>query len=325
LLKRRDWGLAGLIVFPFAIAAWLYIVITPAVMYACHSFPKLSPRNSYPAQSDQVAGVAYCDALLYCYEEGMADNWMVNDRLAPTIFLDNPQNFQLGMLEGMRQALRVLRESLSRQRSTDAIDEDADTAFSSFNFDPNSWLLPRTEAEYRKGMSALRNYRERLIAGKAGFYPRADNLSRFLLDMNSVAGGANNRLLNCIPDQRMRLSEETAGDPATSGEQKVDVRVPWSTVDDHFYYARGVAFVYRETLAAVNHDFREILEQRNADEFSTAIVNDFISGTQFNPVYVANGRFESLWANHPYKLLGLLSQVRERTRSLRSMVTLNDD
>ena len=39
-------------------------------------------------------------------------------------------------------------------------------------------------------------------------------------------------------------------------------------------------------------------------------------------LYVANGSFGSMWANHPYQLLGLLSQSRERARSLNSMLTV---
>ncbi len=333
LVRRAEWGIPGVVAFGLALLLWCYVIATPIVMVWCNSFPEFSSSRvpqvsvageTVAAPKVQADGVAYCDAILHVYDVAMRDNWLVNDRLAPTIFLDNRPSFQEGVLESLRYAVRVLRDSLSRQRSTDSIDEDIETAFARLNISSRAWMFPRAEAEYARGMKALRSYRDRLQAGKASFHPRADNLSEFLQQMNSLVGGANTRLLNCIPDSRARISEETAGDPTSSGENLVRTKVPWIEVDNAFFYSRGVAYVYRELMVAVNYDFREILEQRNADEFSHSIVVDFLNDTQIDPIYVANGRYGSLWANHLYQLLGLLSQVRERSRSLRSMVAIDD-
>ena len=173
---------------------------------------------------DHKAGVAFVDAILYVYDEAIAAptiGWLPNDQVFPTIFLDNLENFQLGALEGLRYAVRVLRDDLTRLRTTDEIDPDVELAFNQFSISEDKWLLPPAEGEYAKGADALRSYRARLLEGKAPFYPRADNLTDILDQLNSLLGGTNNRLLNTIPNLSNRLSEETAGDTSLSGEEVV--------------------------------------------------------------------------------------------------------
>lgn len=326
LVRDRRAGIFGLLGFillwPLLLFLWVYMYATPVVCYMSYNLGESSTARVERPRGDLPVGVAYVDALIGCYEQHMT-HWMVNDRIAPTILLDNPQNFQKGVRQGMLYGLRVLRDNLSRQRGTDVIDPDVDVAFQKFNISPEAWYLPSAEGEYRKGIEALRRYRERLINGKAPFHPRADNFAELLTSFNNLTGGANTRLLNCIPDVRERYSEETMGDPTSSGESVISTRVAWSEVDDHFYYSRGVALVFRDVMAAVNQDFSEILEQRNAQELSKGMVVDFLDVAQFEPIYVARGSFDSLWANHPFKLLALLSQVRERSRSLHTMVAID--
>lgn len=322
MVGERKMGSLGVVLFIILFPLWIYLYASPFVWYMSYNLSANSTARVQQLDRDQKLGVAYVDALIHCYESQMS-HWMVNDRIAPTIWLDNPQNFQLGVREGLLYGTRVLRDNLSRLRSTDSIDPDVDAAFGHFSFNPNSWIFPSTEREYRKGVDALKKYRERLIRGEAPFHPRADNLAELLTQFNSVTGGANARLRLCTPDRRPTLSEETMGDPTLSGEVKSDNRAKWTEVDDHFYFARGVAYVYREIMVAVNYDFAEILDQRNAQELSDSLVEDFLDRAQFEPIYVARGSDDSLWANHPAKLLAHLSQVRERSRSLHTMVAID--
>ncbi len=274
----------------------------------------------------KTPGVAYVDALLHLYDEGMRP-WLPNDRTYPTVLLDNPQNFQLGLLEAMRYGVVVLRNNLTRLRTTDLIDPDVDAAYTRFSNPPKDWFFPSAEARYKAGAEALRRYRTRLANGQAHFYPRADNLMEMISQFNSLLGGANTRLYNCVGNFTTRTSEEMGGDTAqpvatTPGSHLMQAEVPWSEIDDQFYYAQGVAFGYHEIMVAVLQDFAPVLAERNAAALAQSIVRDFLDYSQFEPLYVANGSFGSMWANHPYQLLGLLSQSRERARSLNSMLTV---
>jgi len=314
--RLRKVAIAVLVVLGLALVA------SPVIMIANYRFIAPSHEGSPESRPDYVQGVAYVDAILRVHDDGMRP-WLVNDRAWPTVFLDNPQNFQRGLLEAERYAVRLLRDNLTRQRSTDSLDPDVEAAFNRLAIDEDRWIFPRPEDEYAAAMDHLRSYRARLVAGQAHFYPRADSLVEVLKQFNSLTGGANTRLYNCVPDMRFRVSEETAEDPLLSGESLVRTETRWSEVDDQFYYAQGVALVYREILVACLHDFRDVLEQRKAMELASATVTDFLDWAQFEPIYVANGRFGSPWANHPYQLLGLLSQVRERSRSLITVMTVN--
>jgi hypothetical protein len=304
----------------------VYVLVTPFVMAFeyLRAFGDFSPAyGSEVPVDEEVIGLAYVDAILYVYDEAMHP-WLPNDRIYPSIFLDNPQNFQVGVLTALQDAVRILRDHLTRDQTADRMDPDVQTAFTQLSFDPGDfWILPPVEREYEKGMDALKRYRERLTTGSASFRPRADNLVELLNQFNSRLGGVNNRLHNCIGAFARRLSEETATDPNLESGGYEIASVPWMQIDDQFYYAQGVAFVQREIMNAIRVEFREILGQRNADHLARQIVVDFMDYSQFEPIYVANGGYGSMWANHPYQLLALLSQTRERTRSLVTMMDVN--
>lgn len=293
-----------------------------------YSFPDFATQKDpqVVAEEQKTPGVGYVDALLHLYDDGMRP-WLVNDRVWPTVLLDNPQNFQMGLLEAVRYGVLVLRNNLTRLRTTDLIDPDVDEAYTRFSNPPNDWFFPSAEARYKAGAEALRRYRARLASGQAHFYPRADNLMEMISQFNSLLGGANTRLYNCVGNFTTRISEEMSGaastpNPAGQSSHLMQAEVPWSEIDDQFYYAQGVAFGYHEIMEAVLRDFAPVLAERNATSLAQSIVRDFLDYSQFEPLYIANGSFGSMWANHPYQLLGLLSQSRERARSLNSMLTV---
>ena len=77
--------------------------------------------------------------------------WLPNDLPPfPSWCLDNRPNFQLGLLEVVRYSTRVLRDNLSRQRTTDKIDTDCENAFTRFSNDPLRWIMPSAEGKYKK-------------------------------------------------------------------------------------------------------------------------------------------------------------------------------
>jgi hypothetical protein len=64
-------------------------------------------------------------------------------------------------------------------------------------------------------------------------------------------------LANAPREKALRTTEETAGDQYTKGEKRVQVAVPWTQIDDNFYYARGVAYVLRHMMIASREDFKK--------------------------------------------------------------------
>lgn len=253
--------------------------------------------------------------------DDMFSNWLPNDKIWPTIFLDNPQNYQLGQLEMLRYTARVMRDKLTRLRTTDRIDPDCEAAFTLLSNDAFKWMFPSAENRFKKGTDALRTYRDRLAAGQAEFYPRADNLSELLDQYVSLLGGVNTRLANAPQQARFKLSEEGAGEKdLKQSEQLVDTKVPWLKIDDNFYYAQGVAYVLRQVMVAIKYDFSEILSVKNATAQIDSII-EVLNQAQFEPWIVLNGDMGGILANHSMELHSLLENARQKIRNLNDMIS----
>jgi hypothetical protein len=136
----------------------------------------------------------------------MVENWLPNDLFWPTVFLDNMPKYQIGQLEVVRYNVRVLRDNLSRMRTTDKLDPFAEGAFTALSNDPLKWWFPSAESKWRLAHRNLDDFYQNLLAGQSQFYPRADNLVELLNQYASLMGGVNTRLINAPRDIKKTLS-----------------------------------------------------------------------------------------------------------------------
>ncbi len=297
---------------------WKVIVLL-ALIYAGSSvmwyrFPKFF---ELPADKTKPKGTAYAETIVKITDE-MASRWLPNDLICPSILLDDPQNFQLGELEAARYATRILRDNLSRLRTTDRIDQNADDAFTDFSNDPLQWIMPSAESKYLAGKQSLEKYRNGLVSGESHFYPRADNLREFLTQFISLLGGASQRLANAPRGRMTRITVETAGDTTMKGEKAIEHLTPWTKIDENFYHSQGILYVLRQLMIAIKTDFSDILEQRKGVELVDAIIED-LNQSQFNPLLVLNGNRGGIFANHSLNLQAQLEDCRQKMRSLQSI------
>jgi hypothetical protein len=281
--------------------------------------PKSSGQQDSAAKPAEPApGTVFTNTLITLGQQLLV-SWTPNDVIYPTILLDNPQNYQLGQLEVIRYCTRVLRDKLSRQRTTDKIDANADRAFTDFSNNPHLWIFPSAESKFSDGVKSLKKYQQGLEAGSSHFYPRADNLIELLDQLTSLLGGVNTRLANAPRDWSDRLSEETAGDRYTSGEIKQRVKVPWLNIDDNFYFGRGVAYALRQVLMAVAWEFRQILDIKRSHELTANVIEE-LALANFEPLVVLNGSRDSIFANHSLKLMATLENIRQKLINLQQML-----
>ena len=223
--------------------------------------------------------------------------WLPNDPpLTPGAYLDNLPNFQLGVLQVVRHSSRVLRDNLTRQRTSDAVHKETDLAYTGYANNPFKWAFPSAEGAYQRGNEALRRFRADL-GGEARFFPRADNLVQFLEPMVSELGAVTTRLLD-------------AKDPA---------KVGWFLIDDNFYYAQGAGFAMLGMMQAVNRDFKDVLVDKNATEITSLIIQS-LDESQFDPYLVTNGDKDGLLANHSNNLKVFLDDARQKMNSLISIL-----
>jgi len=282
LLKKR-W---------FWITLFVIVVIPYFVlMVLMSSKPELPAVRQDPAAP---VGSAFVSMLVDVTDAQLENfgGWVPNDLpFSPGWWLDNQANFQLGVLQGVRHATRVLRDNLSRQRTSDAVNKEADLAYTAFNNDPGKWAFPSAEGQFKKGTGALVRFKRELGKG-AEVYPRSDNLIQLLVPLSSELGGATTLLLQ-----------------NQSGE------TPWLQVDDHFYFAQGYAFALAGICRAVKVDFAQVLMEKHGQEILDLIIAS-LEQSQFEPWIVTNGSKAGILANHSANLKGYLDDARQKINSL---------
>jgi hypothetical protein len=252
--------------------------------------------------------------------------YLSNDVLPPGVWLDNIPNWEYGVLIQARDLSRALRKDFSRSQSQSTEDKDLEIVEPQFFFDNNSWVVPSSEGEYRRGITALKNYSIRLtdpIDGKAQFYARADNLNQWLLDVETRLGSLSQRLSASVGKRRLNtdLAGDTASRQSTANEDDQEVKTPWTEIDDVFYEARGTSWALLHILKAIEIDFRVILEKKNAMVSLRQIIRE-LEGTQetvWSPM-ILNGSGFGLFANHSLVMASYVSRANAAIADLRDLL-----
>ncbi|MDX8377240.1 MAG: DUF2333 family protein [Mariprofundales bacterium] len=268
----------------------LLIVLFLALMFA------LSQQNKefdLPIQAHAGQNFISTNAALLQHELDDTAGWIVNDIIPPFVLLDNKQNFQLGMLETVRFSIRSLRDSLSRQRTTDLIDTDVKAAFEFVNNDPNKLWFPSFESRMEKSISSLQSYGARLKLGQAQFFPRADNLNQILYEYSSLLGA----VTTSMDDDELTFLE----------------------TDNRFYYAKGVAYSMHMEMLAIQRDFAEVIDKNDA-QLLIKDITQLLQASCFEPFVITAGEKDSLRANHLMNISSSLFNARQKINSLISVI-----
>ena len=273
--------------------------------------------NEYSRNGGHVVGYATTDTLVRVAETLLdkPGGYLTNDITPPSVFLDNMPNWEFGVLQQVRDLSRVLRNDYSRSQSQSAEDPDLAKAEPLFFFDNDSWILPPSEGEYRKGIKGVIRYRDRLTGQdqpEAQFYARADNLREWLSQVEKRLGSLSRRLGNSVTSNV--INQELAGDPAAEAAQAqadiVDVKTPWYEVDDIFFEARGASWAMLHFFRAVELDFEQVLNDKNAKASVRQIIRELEAALQplHSPI-ILNGGGYGIFANHSLVMANYLARA----------------
>jgi hypothetical protein len=306
--KEKRWWL-GKYFISFLLLA--FIIFVGVVMMINAAKPS---RITLIELDSTVKGAAFIKTNQALIEQ-MQQNWLPNDLFWPTVLLDNMPNFQIGELEVVRYNIRVLRDNLSRMRTTDKLDSAAEKAFTSLSNDPYKWWFPSAESKWKEANRGLAAFYENLLSGKSHFYPRADNLVELLQQYASLMGGANTRLINAPHDIDSSLAVEEQGKDRSESPTMIDINIPWYRIDNNFYYAQGIAYALYESFKAIRIDFIDVLTDKNSVKLVDKILEN-LERCYFEPLIVFNGDPGSIFANHSLNLSGVFNDARQKTNSL---------
>lgn len=280
-------------------------------------------------ESRLVTGATTTAALITVMDTMLSKpgGYLSNDVAPPGLWLDNIPNWEYGVLIQVRDMTKAMREAFSRSQSQSTEDKDLALAEPRFNFDNRSWLLPPTEKEYREGVKYLRSYLERLTDeqhANAQFYSRADNLNYWLATVETRLGSLSQRLSASVGQKR--LNTDLAGAPdahqSTRTPRELEVKTSWLEIDDVFYEARGSAWALIQFLKALEVDFADVLEKKNARVSLQQIIRE-LEDTQdavYSPI-ILNGRGFGILANHSLVMANYISRANAAIIDLRDLLT----
>jgi hypothetical protein len=315
------------------IPSLLVVATLVAMFFLNHEPPRYNPiaRATLHAQEhghQVVTGYTTTATLIETVDTLLhkRGGYMSNDVMPPWVFLDNLPNWEFGVLVQVRDLARTLRNDFSRSQTQSTEDPDLSEADPLFHFDNHSWILPRTEAEYRKGMEALERYLTRLAsknAPDAQFFARADNLTDWLAIVEKRLGSLSQRLSASVG--QARLNTDLSGDPdarqSTDSPNVMMVKTPWTQIDDVFYETRGTSWALVHFLHAMEVDFEDVLRKKNALVSFRQIIRE-LEATQepLRAPMVLNGSQFGIFANHSLIMANYISRANAAIIDLRKLL-----
>ncbi len=328
LAKKIGWRWAllatALIIVFFTVLAWFWSdeprrfdVRAEALRQAGGDEAKLAPGWTATATLIHVA-------------ETLMDKWggyTSNDIAPPGLFMDNMPNWEYGVLLQVRDLARSMRNDISRSRTQSIENADLAKAEPLFNYDNSSWIFPSSESQYRKGVAALKRYRDKLADPSqqdAQFYARVDNLRDWLAVVEKRLGSLSQRLSASVG--QTRVNTDLAGDAAavqsSAAPATTVVKTPWLNIDDIFYEARGSTWALLHFLRALEIDFADVLEKKNALALTQQIIRE-LEGSQrsvWSPM-ILNGSGFGLFANHSLVMASYVSRANAAVIDLRELLS----
>ena len=252
--------------------------------------------------------------------------YLSNDIFPPGVWMDNVPNWEFGVLTQIRDVSRSFRIDFSRSQSQSREDPDLAEAEGRFFFDNASWALPPSESEYRAGIRHFEAYLGRLAdpaQPDAQFYARADNLQQWLQGVETRLGSLSQRLSASVGKRQLNLdlAGDAAATRATEVPQEIDTKTPWLEIDDVFFEARGHTYALIHLLRAMEQDFGDVLDDKNARVSLQQIIRELepTQDTLWSPM-VLNGDGFGFLANHSLVMASHISRANAAIIDLRALL-----
>ena len=253
--------------------------------------------------------------------------YLSNDVMPPGVWMDNLPEWEFGVLMVLRDTARVYRKDFSRSQSQSVEDPDLSRAEGPYFFDNDSWVLPASEDSYREGQELFEAYLARLADSAetdAQFYARADNLVEWLGAMETRLGSLSQQLSASVGKRQLNtdLAGDAAATQATAAPKDQEVKTAWLQIDNVFYQSRGFSWALLHLLRALEQDFGDVLDKKNARVSLQQIIRELepTQETLWSPM-VLNGDGLGMLANHSLVMASYISRANAAITDLRTLLT----
>lgn len=274
-------------------------------------------ENTSVENPTQIAGYTLTSTMIDVSETllNKPGGYLSNDVTPPGLFLDNMPAWEFGALEMVRDLALSMRKDFSRSQSQSIENPYLTKAHPKFNMDHRSWMLPSSESSYADGIALLKQYRDELASTRnadSQFYTRADNLREWLKQVEKRLGSYSQRLSASVGSAR--INTDLAGDANARQSSPVSsqrvVKTSWWKLDDNFYEARGATWALLHFLKAVEIEFYDVLEDKNALVSLQQIIRELEATQQtvYSPM-ILNGSGFGMLANHSLVMANYISRA----------------
>ena len=311
---NAKWLSIGAAVFIFFL--WLVGVfwsITPNTFDVREAAATQAAKNN----EQVVVGYTVTNTLIEVTNTLMnkSGGYISNDVMPPGVFMDNMPSWEFGALEMVRDLALAMRKDFSRSQSQSLENPQLVKAQPDLNMDHLSWIIPSAESMYEDAVDELYLYQADLAdlgQGDAQFYARADNLRDWLKQVEKRLGSLSQKLSASVGQER--LNTDLAGDAAarqsTPAPARLVEKTSWWKLDDNFHEARGASWALIHFLKAVEVDFADVLEKKNATVSLQQIIRELESTQQtvWSPM-ILNGSGFGMLANHSLVMANYISRA----------------
>ena len=287
------------VVAPLVVLAIL--LVTPLWLHCSqkrHNKLSFDLEAAYPEGEPFESGEVFAASLaaLMDHELSGAAGWRPNDLFlwGPTLWADNNSNRQLGIIQSLRESVRVFRDHLTKVSATE-YDQNLVDADTKFRNDEYKFWFPSAERRFGQGVNSLGLYIAGLKKSPPASKPingRNVELIRLFQAWTDLLGGAHANL----------YMEDASF---------------WRT-DDYFYQAQGFAHVMYHLTRAVQREYAaELVERQTVLELLDQIAHSLGQAARFKPLIVLDGGPSGVFANHRRNLDAYIVDARQLMYSVR--------
>ncbi|MFQ5667748.1 MAG: DUF2333 family protein [Candidatus Binatia bacterium] len=293
---RSRWWLAAT-----AIVVVVVFVTGPVVLHFSqkhHDVLAFDVGTRFPPGTPIVPGEVFAATVIAIMEHELdgLTGWRPNDFVlwGPGLWADNNASRQLGIIQALRESVRVFKDHLTKVSSNE-FDPNLVQADTAFRNDARKFWLPSAEGKFRSGVAHLKAYIAGLKATPQTSRPinqRNVELIRLFQAWGDLLGSAHASLYH--------LDESV-----------------WRT-DDDFYRAQGFAHVMYHLVQAVAREYQHEFQNKPVIRTLFGEVSSALgAATVLKPLIVLNGSPAGLFANHRRNVDAYITEARQKMYSIR--------
>jgi len=301
---RNQRGSAVPYIVALIVIGWLVGVLALHFLQKRHNQLPFDVEAAFPPDKQLVGGEAYSAtaAAIMDHELHGGSGWRPNDFFlwSPAIGPDNNASRQLGIIQAMRESVRVLKDHLTKISSNE-YDPNLVEADRLFRNDETKFWLPSAESRFNEGVKALQRYE----AGLETTPPTSKPLNRRNMELI--------RLFQAWSDMLGDAHAELFKDTEPGGG-----RVAMWDTDDYFYHAQGMAHVIHHLTKAVRREYAiDLINRPSIASLFDDVINALGRAAVMKPLVVLDGGPEGLFANHRRNLDVYIVEARQKMYSIR--------